>query len=157
MKEVATFRLGWCANAMDLLTPPHYNQYRFLCDCPAARNIIHGAWGTIALDTRSAYELSSNEELSLGLRSSSDAFLDVTDQKKRFSVSKRIYSHAGPSGHQSDSDITDDEEHDTDDEQQTQINAQFAQAVSLLYAASCMPLNTITHLLLDRCNATQSK
>jgi hypothetical protein len=142
---------------MDLLTPPHYNQYRFLCDCPAARNIIHGAWGTITLDTRSAYELSSDEELSLGLRSSSDAFLDVTDQKKRFSVSKRIYSHAGPSGYQSDSDITDDEEHDTDDEQQTQINAQFAQAVSLIYAASCMSLNMITYLLLDRCNTTQSK
>ena len=101
-KEVATFQLGWCASASDLSKPPRYISHRFLCDCPGAQNVLHGAWGTIALDTRSAYELPLDEGMT-----ASD-FLDVSDQKKRFKVSETT-SHQYHSN-TDDEDSTDDEE-----------------------------------------------
>ncbi|KAI4908857.1 hypothetical protein J4E90_008594 [Alternaria incomplexa] len=82
-QEVATFQLGW-----------------FLCDCPGAQNVLHGAWGTIALDTRSAYELPLDEDCD---------FIDVSDQKKRFKVSETTSHQYHPD--------TDDEEDSTDDEE----------------------------------------
>ncbi|KAI4635829.1 uncharacterized protein J4E87_000786 [Alternaria ethzedia] len=84
-QEVATFQLGW-----------------FLCDCPGAQNVLHGAWGTIALDTRSAYELPLDEDMT-----ASD-FLDVSDQKKRFKVSETTSHQYHPDTDEEDS--TDDEE-----------------------------------------------
>ncbi|KAI4621564.1 hypothetical protein J4E80_003934 [Alternaria sp. BMP 0032] len=91
-KEVATFQLGW-----------------FLCDCPGAQNVLHGAWGTIALDTRSAYELPLDEGMTASSTCSSSDFLDVSDQKKRFKVSETTSHQYHPD--------TDDEEDSTDDEE----------------------------------------
>ncbi|KAI4924028.1 hypothetical protein J4E85_008187 [Alternaria conjuncta] len=100
-QEVATFQLGWCASASDLSKPPRYISHRFLCDCPGAQNVLHGAWGTIALDTRSAYELPLDEHMS--------DFVDVSDQKKRFKVSETTSHQYHPD--------TNDEEDSTDDEE----------------------------------------
>jgi len=99
-QEVATFQLGWCASASNLSKPPRYISHRFLCDCPGAQNVLHGAWGTIALDTRSAYELPLDEDCD---------FIDVSDQKKRFKVSETTSHQYHPD--------TDDEEDSTDDEE----------------------------------------
>ncbi|KAI4649594.1 hypothetical protein J4E93_003914 [Alternaria ventricosa] len=108
-QEVATFQLGWCASASDLSKPPRYISHRFLCDCPGAQNVLHGAWGTIALDTRSAYELPLDEDMTASSKCSSSDFLDISDQKKRFKVSETT-------SHQYHLD-TDDEEDSTDDEE----------------------------------------
>ncbi|KAI4946595.1 hypothetical protein J4E91_007284 [Alternaria rosae] len=91
-QEVATFQLGW-----------------FLCNCPGAQNVLHGAWGTISLDTRSAYELPLDEDMTASPKHSSSDFLDVSDQKKRFKVSEST-------SHQYHPDI-DDEDYGTDDEE----------------------------------------
>ncbi|KAI4662681.1 uncharacterized protein J4E79_003990 [Alternaria viburni] len=108
-KEVATFQLGWCASASDLSKPPRYISHRFLCDCPGAQNVLHGAWGTIALDTRSAYELPLDEGMTASSTCSSSDFLDISDQKKRFKVSETTSHQYHPD--------TDDEEDSTDDEE----------------------------------------
>ncbi|KAI4689386.1 uncharacterized protein J4E88_002738 [Alternaria novae-zelandiae] len=108
-KEVATFQLGWCASASDLSKPPRYISHRFLCDCPGAQNVLHGAWGTIALDTRSAYELPLDEGMTASSTCSSRDFLDISDQKTRFKVSETTSHQYHPD--------TDDEEDSTDDEE----------------------------------------
>ncbi|KAL1795771.1 hypothetical protein ACET3X_005995 [Alternaria dauci] len=131
-EEVATFQLGWCASASDLSTPPRYFRHRFLCECSAAQNILHGAWGTIALDTRSAYELSSVEESSPAAITAD--FLDITNQKERFRVSNRAYlSESSDSDYDSDdTDDADDEDDGTDEEQSAQPFAQLIQAVTAM-------------------------
>jgi hypothetical protein len=108
--------------------PPRYSRHRFLCDCPAAQNVLHGAWGTIALDTRSAYELSSEGDSALGPVTAD--FLDITSQKERFRVSNRTLPYSEPSESDYDSEVTDEEEDGTDGEQPAQPFAQLIQAVS---------------------------
>ncbi|KAG9195448.1 hypothetical protein G6011_00569 [Alternaria panax] len=124
-EEVATFQLGWCASASDLSTPPRYSRHRFLCGCPAAQNVLHGAWGTIALDTRSAYELSAEEST---LAPITTDFLDITSQKERFRISNRTAPYSEPSESDYDSDVTDDGDDGTDEEQPVQPFSQLIQA-----------------------------
>jgi hypothetical protein len=127
-EEVATFQLGWCASASDLSTPPRYFRHRFLCECPAAQNVLHGAWGTIALDIRSAYESSSAEEFTPA--ASTADFMDITNQKERFRVSNRTSPFSESSESEYDSEAADDGDDGTDDEQPAQPFAQLIQAVS---------------------------
>ncbi|KAL6153921.1 Mitochondrial DNA replication protein yhm2 [Exserohilum turcicum] len=88
-RAAVTCQLGWCISAKDLSSPPSYGSRGFTCACPAASNVLHGAWGTMVLDTRSAYYLPPEAEQSLGSRDVSDVFRDVSAQKKRFTVENR--------------------------------------------------------------------
>lgn len=125
-QEVATFQLGWCASASDLSTPPRYTSHGFSCDCPAAQDVVHGAWGAIALDTRSAYELPVGDDLHIDSEGNSNDFTDVSDQKKLFRVSDRtLYQHfheeddGGDNEENNNSDdSSDDEEDDIEDEEE---------------------------------------
>ncbi|KAF7679325.1 mitochondrial carrier [Alternaria burnsii] len=127
-EEVATFQLGWCASASDLSTPPRYFRHRFLCECPAAQNVLHGAWGTIALDIRSAYELSPAEE-STPVASTAD-FMDITNQKERFRVSNSTSPFSESSESEYGSEAADDGDDGTDNEQPAQPFAQLIQAMA---------------------------
>jgi hypothetical protein len=131
-QEVATFQLGWCINARDLSTPPRYTRYGFGCICPGAQNVLHGAWGTLALDTRSAYELPMDKELHVDSKDTSSGFTDVSDQKKRFI----LYQHFHEEGNEEDHD-SDDEEYGTEGMNTEEL----AQAVSEVSTPSSAPLH----------------
>lgn len=122
-KEAATYQLGWCKSAKEISKAPGYNSlgWGFTCSCPAASSVLHGAWGTLALKTRSAYHLPLAEEQKLGPEEVANRFWDVTTQKKRFTVEERSspipYMESSESEDEfSDGDDEDEDEEDEDEE-----------------------------------------
>lgn len=117
-QEAATYQLGWCKNAKDLSKAPPYNSlgWGFTCSCPAASSVLHGAWGTLALDTRSAYHLPLAEEQKLGPEEVANRFWDVTAQKKRFTVEKRSSPIPYVESIESEDEFSDGEDDDEDED-----------------------------------------
>jgi hypothetical protein len=87
-KAARIFQLGWCASSKSPSDVPEYGPYGSQCDCIDRTNVIHGAWGAMMLDTRSAYEMTPMEELTLEPKNMAPCFRDVSAHKKRFTVQK---------------------------------------------------------------------
>ncbi|EUC43178.1 hypothetical protein COCMIDRAFT_38851 [Bipolaris oryzae ATCC 44560] len=120
-KEAASYQMGWCRSAENLNSTPRYEARGFTCNCPAASSVLHGAWGTIALDTTSAYYLPPAEEDELKIKDEPQSFRDATAQKKRFGVAalNPCIPYMEPS--ESEDEQSDLDEEDTDSmEGQTQ-------------------------------------
>ncbi|EMD87370.1 hypothetical protein COCC4DRAFT_192422 [Bipolaris maydis ATCC 48331] len=107
--------MGWCRSAESLYSTPRYESRGFTCNCPAASNVLHGAWGTIALDTISAYYLSSTEEEKLEIKDEPESFRDATAQKKRFTVAalNPCIPYTEPSESEDEQSDLDDEDTDS--------------------------------------------
>lgn len=116
-QEAATYQFGWCKSAKDVSSPPGYGLGGFTCACPAASNVLHGAWGTIPLDTRSAYYLSPTEEQALEPKDVPECFRDVTAQMKRFTAKTYDPHMIVSSESENETSDSDDEETNSSEEQ----------------------------------------
>lgn len=85
-QKAVTYQFGWCVSAKDISITPWYGLNGFTCACPSASNVLHGAWGTIPLDAKSAHYLSPTEEKALEPENVPECFVDVTAQKKYFTA-----------------------------------------------------------------------
>lgn len=115
-KEAANYQMGWCRSAENLDSTPRYESRGFMCNCPAASSVLHGAWGTIALDTTSAYYLPPAEEDELKIKNEPKSFRDATAQKKKFTVASLnacIPPYMEPSGSEDEQSGLDDEDTDS--------------------------------------------
>ena len=86
---VSLFKAGFCVYAKGLEPPGDRVFGRGnSCGCPDSLNYIHGNWGAMALDTRSAYELTLTEEMALEPQSLNSVITDVTAHKNQFTIQK---------------------------------------------------------------------
>ncbi|KAF1939211.1 mitochondrial carrier [Clathrospora elynae] len=77
-KQAAVWQIGWCTSAESRLKAPSN------CSCPDRADVIHGAWGVMTMDTRTAHEMTSTEEVTLGPAVIAPGFNDVSAYKKQF-------------------------------------------------------------------------
>lgn len=77
-------QVGWCASTESPTQAPGPGPGQ--CACHDRGNVAHGAWGAVLLDARSAYEIDSIEQLSLGSHRIAPCFRDITESKEGFHV-----------------------------------------------------------------------
>jgi hypothetical protein len=97
-KRAAVLQMGWCRGTKTTTTAPT------TCLCPGRMNVIHGAWGTIPLDTRAVQEISPEEEATLESDLILPCFTDISTHKNEFKLpSKPKSPHNASTDSESDS------------------------------------------------------
>jgi hypothetical protein len=92
--RAVTYQMGWCASGVSSLSMPEYESHGFSCSCDDAGSVLHGAWGSMPVNTHAAYEMTLEEERTLEPKPIKPYFTDVSSHKRQFAVGKRI----GPPG-----------------------------------------------------------